>query len=71
MSELDAIARALPLARHERQLGRAQLHLALVLSSLNAPRREIAPIAKAAVAWLQRAGVASDQISKLSDPITH
>jgi eukaryotic-like serine/threonine-protein kinase len=71
VSELAEIARAHPTVRHERQLGRARIYLALVLSSLQAPPREIEPIAIAARAWLQRVEGSQAQLSKLSALTVH
>ena len=65
VAELDAITRTNPSPRIERQLGRARRQLALVLSSLQAPPAEVAPVAAAAAAWLQRVGGSPAQLAEL------
>jgi tetratricopeptide (TPR) repeat protein/predicted Ser/Thr protein kinase len=66
MAELEAINRTHPAARHERQLGRARIHLMHVRSALGAPPGELAPIENAALDWLRRAGGTPAQRAELS-----
>jgi eukaryotic-like serine/threonine-protein kinase len=59
VSDFSAVVGISPIALNERRLGRAWIELALTLSSLGVQSVEIAPIARAAVAWIDQANVAS------------
>lgn len=65
VAELAPLVAAQPTSGHERRLGRARVELALVMIESGAGSDEIAPVAKAGVAWLQRVGGSPAEIELL------
>jgi predicted Ser/Thr protein kinase len=65
VAELAPIVAAQPSSGRERRLGRARVELALAMIESGARSGEVAPVAEAGVAWLQRVGGSPAEIELL------